>query len=165
MYPLSHSFYAGLDGSSGVNDPFCDLGGRDPSDSIWADEDPSPKEVSGEDCVFTVEEEVRFAICFEEGYDLFDPKYMAWLHIHHPETCATVEASESSLFKDCSTVADSSVTVSGQSKGSSTTESGLCTGNSPSVAQRFTSSTLDRSSVTTPTSKSSSAKSGKRSPV
>ena len=66
---LSHSlFYAEgtdlLDGSSVINDPFCDLDGSDPSGSISTDEDPSLKEISSEDCVFTLEEEVRFAIGF-----------------------------------------------------------------------------------------------------
>lgn len=108
---------------------------------------------------------MRFAIRFEEGYDIFDPKYAAWLRIHHPESCGTEEVSKSPLFKDPSTAADSSVTVSGLSKGSSTAESGLCTGVSPLIAQRSTNNTPVRFCVTTPVSNSSSAKSGKHSPL
>ena len=32
-----------------------------------------------------MEEELRFSNRFEEGYDLFDPKYEAWLKINHPD--------------------------------------------------------------------------------
>ena len=34
---------------------------------------------------FSVEEEMCFSIGYEEGYDLYDEKYEAWLKIHHPE--------------------------------------------------------------------------------
>ena len=33
---------------------------------------------------FTEEEEAKFANRFEEGYDLYDPKYISWLKINHP---------------------------------------------------------------------------------
>ena len=33
----------------------------------------------------SVEEEVRFTRRYEEGYDLYDEKYEAWLKHHHPE--------------------------------------------------------------------------------
>ena len=45
--------------------------------------EPSGTEQSGEDQMFSIEEELRFAIQFDEGYD---PKYEAWLKIHHPES-------------------------------------------------------------------------------
>ena len=72
-------FYAGseLDGLGGDSYTY-DLG--DPFD------DPSGTEQSGEDQVFSIEEELRFAIQFDEGYDLFDPKYEARLKIHHPKS-------------------------------------------------------------------------------
>ena len=34
-------------------------------------------------CIFSVEE-LRSSIRFEDGYDLYDPKYEAWLKINHP---------------------------------------------------------------------------------
>jgi len=40
---------------------------------------------SNEDAEFTVEEELLFAKCYEEGYDLFDQRYMDWLKINHAE--------------------------------------------------------------------------------
>ena len=39
----------------------------------------------GGDPVLSVEEELRFAIRFEEGYDLFDPRNEAWLKSKHLE--------------------------------------------------------------------------------
>ena len=33
---------------------------------------------------FTKEEDAKFAKRFEEGYDLYDPKYISWLKINHP---------------------------------------------------------------------------------
>ena len=39
-----------------------------------------------------MEEELRFSNRFEEGYDLYDRKYEAWLKIHHPDAvnkCST----------------------------------------------------------------------------
>ena len=39
-----------------------------------------------------MEEELRFSNRFEEGYDLYDPKYEAWLKINHPDAvnkCST----------------------------------------------------------------------------
>jgi len=35
---------------------------------------------------FTAEEEKKFEWRFEEGYNLYDPKYLSWLKINHPET-------------------------------------------------------------------------------
>ena len=36
--------------------------------------------------LFTQREEEHFQQRFEEGYDLSsDPKYISWLHIHHPD--------------------------------------------------------------------------------
>ena len=43
------------------------------------------------DANFTNEEELKYARRFEEGYDLFDARYEAWLHVNHPE--ATKKAS------------------------------------------------------------------------
>ena len=42
-------------------------------------------DLANSDPVLSVEEELRFAIRFEEGYDLFDPRYEAWLKSNHPE--------------------------------------------------------------------------------
>ena len=40
-------------------------------------------------CTFSVEEELHFSNRFEEGYDLYNPKYEAWLKINHPEAVNT----------------------------------------------------------------------------
>ena len=34
---------------------------------------------------YSAEEEEWFQTWYEEGYDLFDPKYVSWLELHHPE--------------------------------------------------------------------------------
>ena len=47
------------------------------------------------DANFTNEEELKYARRFEEGYDLFDARYEAWLHVNHPE--ATKKAAFSNL--------------------------------------------------------------------
>ena len=36
--------------------------------------------------IFSVEEELRYVCRFEEGYDLFDSSYEAWLKVSHPKT-------------------------------------------------------------------------------
>ena len=55
-----------------------------------SDGDKDGKGIGG--CIFSVEEELRFSNRFEEGYDLYDPKYEAWLKINHPDAvnkCST----------------------------------------------------------------------------
>ena len=39
---------------------------------------------------FTSEEESRFETTYEEGYDLYDSHYLAWLRHHHPEHVHTL---------------------------------------------------------------------------
>ena len=43
--------------------------------------------------MFSVEEELLFAVRYEEGYDLFDPRYEAWLKVNHSETKTQSSAS------------------------------------------------------------------------
>lgn len=43
------------------------------------------RDVSDGDPIFSVEEELQYAHRFEEGYDLFDSRYEAWLKVNHPE--------------------------------------------------------------------------------
>ena len=52
------------------------------------------------DANFTNEEELKYARRFEEGYDLFDARYEAWLHVNHPE--ATKKAAFSSPLSSSS---------------------------------------------------------------
>ena len=40
---------------------------------------------TGGHLTFSIEEELRFSTRYEEGYDLYDEKYEAWLKLHHPE--------------------------------------------------------------------------------
>ena len=44
------------------------------------------RDITDGDPIFSIEEELRFARRFEEGYDLFDSRYEAWLKVNHPET-------------------------------------------------------------------------------
>ena len=44
---------------------------------------------------FSIEEELRYATRFEEGYHIPDPKYEAWLRLNHP----TVVSSKPSVLK------------------------------------------------------------------
>ena len=37
------------------------------------------------DHLFSPQDEGRFHKCYEEVYDLFDPKYTSWIEINHPE--------------------------------------------------------------------------------
>ena len=34
---------------------------------------------------FSTEEEMRYSVRFEEGYDLYDKRYESWLKINHPD--------------------------------------------------------------------------------
>lgn len=72
--------------------------------------------------MFTIEEEIRFGIQFEEEYDLTDPKYEAWLRIRHPESAGKAEMSNFPVFINSTKVTDSSLSISGLS----------CSGGSPS---------------------------------
>lgn len=46
----------------------------------------SPKDISEPTVApFTSEEEAHFKLKFEEGFDLYDPRYTAWLECNHPE--------------------------------------------------------------------------------
>ena len=44
----------------------------------------SPNYQSNSQLIFSAAEEILYTRRFEEGYDLPDPKYEAWLSIHHP---------------------------------------------------------------------------------
>jgi len=46
---------------------------------------------------FTLEKEVRFERRYEESYDLYDPRYSAWLKYHHPESVPTSHAFDSEV--------------------------------------------------------------------
>ena len=39
---------------------------------------------------FTIEEELKYARRYEEGYDLYDLHYEAWLQVNHPEAANTI---------------------------------------------------------------------------
>ena len=44
--------------------------------------------------LFTSEKEALFKRRFEEGYDLNDPAYVAWLKINHPEVALSITGSD-----------------------------------------------------------------------
>ena len=54
------------------------------SEKIKQLESSSDSPVAGNE-LFTPEEEVLYKRRYDEGYDLADPGYMAWLKINHPE--------------------------------------------------------------------------------
>ena len=93
---------------------------------------------------------MRFSIRLEEGYDLIDPKYEAWLRIHYPESAGKAEISKSPIFMNSSKVTDSSLSMSGLS----------CIGGSPSTSH----SIPNQGAQVTPKS-TSLAKSDKCSPL
>ena len=54
---------------------------------------------------FSMEEELLFTRRFDEGYDVFDEKYVQWLKVHHPEKVASknvVQLSANCLSSDTS---------------------------------------------------------------
>ena len=46
---------------------------------------PRSSDSQNTDYLFSPQEEERFQKCYEEGYDLFDLKYVSWIEINHPE--------------------------------------------------------------------------------
>ena len=40
---------------------------------------------TGKENIPSVEKELLYIQCFEEGYDIFNPEYICWLQKHHPE--------------------------------------------------------------------------------
>jgi len=44
-----------------------------------------PSDGSDRDSTFAVEQEQKYALRYEEGFDLPDPQYDAWLRVHHPD--------------------------------------------------------------------------------
>ena len=45
--------------------------------------------------LFSPEKEIRFQKRFEEGYDIQDEEYIAWVRINHPERCLSIDSSSS----------------------------------------------------------------------
>lgn len=45
--------------------------------------------MSENNLTFSIEEELRYVTRFEEGYDVPDPKYEAWLTLNHPEVVSS----------------------------------------------------------------------------
>lgn len=146
------------------NFEFGDLGGNDERGCLSSSDNLNGTNRSSEDSVFTMEEEVRFAIRFEEGYDLIDPKYEARLRIHNPESAGKVEMSKSPVLTSPSKVTDSPVSISGLSKHSSLSLVGPCIDSSPSNS-RSGNGIPNKCDLVTPKSNSSLMKSVKRSPL
>ena len=70
----------------------------DPSRAFRVDDEHPPVSDSEQldSPLFTVEQETLFAKRFEEGYDLKDPTYVAWLKLNHPEVAVSVTGSDKS---------------------------------------------------------------------
>ena len=54
-------------------------------------------------CHFTPEEEILFKTIYIEGYNLYDPRYIAWLKVSHPEESFEIFLSLSDHFPDATT--------------------------------------------------------------
>ena len=89
------------------------------SEKIKQLESSSDSPVAGNE-LFTPEEEVLYKRRYDEGYDLADPGYMAWLKINHPEL--------SSAYGNCST-SDTST--------SNSAEVATCRAKSPDVLSQL----------------------------
>lgn len=82
---------------------------------------------------FTIEEEIRYSVRFEEGYDLFDERYQSWLKVNHPDavtnTASTVleplraPKSSTPIVSPSPSVTDTSSNTSLVSQSSSVSES------------------------------------------
>ena len=74
-----------------------------PSNAVSKKSTLSPQPVSKNDPVtsteppmlFSPEKEKLFATRFEENCDIQDPKYPAWVKIHHPECCSSAASNSS----------------------------------------------------------------------
>ena len=49
---------------------------------------------------FSVEEEIRYSVRFEESYDLYDEKYESWLKINHPDAVSKTNTASSPQISD-----------------------------------------------------------------
>ena len=108
------------------------------------------RDVSDGDPIFSVEEELQYAHRFEEGYDLFDSRYEAWLKVNHPEI---VRDNVRDILAPSTPVATLHVVPC------------LCDSSSPSMSCPSTSNTLSGSLTLSNTpQKSNSSPPTKRSP-
>ena len=164
--PPKNTQFSVIDSTTGdgYGDTFDGLGGEDPSGCSSGGDDSGDRNKSDKDPIFIVEEEMRFECRFEEGYDLFDPKYEAWLRIHHPESAnkATLKVIQSPALVDPST--------SQKSSDSTPSTSGHYMDSSPSTSQKSADSTPSvskKSGPNTPQSNTSKSSLGsaKRSPL
>ena len=76
--------------------------------------------------MFSLEEELRYARRLEEGFDLFDPKYNAWLKRHHgeqshPRPSAVISPSQPAVVTPLSPSSQPSVRTSPSSQTSAVT--------------------------------------------
>ena len=69
-------------------------------DNSQLEEDTDSASVS---FTFTAEEELKYSTRFAKGYNLYDPKYVAWLKVNHPEEDSTHFLSLSECFPDAVT--------------------------------------------------------------
>jgi len=74
------------------------------SENSQLEEDTDSASVS-----FTAEEELKYSTRFAEGYNLYDPKYVAWLKVSHPEEDFSRFLSLSEYFPDAVTSDELSV--------------------------------------------------------
>ena len=59
--------------------------GQDVSSSSFVADQISEIDYEEQPPYFTIEEELKYAHRYEEGYDLFDAHYQAWLQVNHPQ--------------------------------------------------------------------------------
>ena len=84
-----------------VEDNIGEVGDLVPSSD--SNNDGSVGIVGAESPQFIIEEELKFANRFEEGYDLFDPRYEEWLKCSHPESAGKATMTSPSILLSIST--------------------------------------------------------------
>ena len=70
-------------------------------------------DVQSDDLLFTPEQERLYEQCFQEGYDLKDPNYEAWVRINHPS-----DANSECCYSNSLSVESQSATLSSSVKAS-----------------------------------------------
>ena len=63
--------------------------------SVCTSLEQPPSEVELQPRLFTPQKEIRFQKRLEEGYDIQDEEYIAWVRINHPEHGVSVDSSSS----------------------------------------------------------------------
>ena len=81
-----------INASASVTLSFIKFIDEDDDENNTSDEDDHELMCENADVTsFSREEQIKFAQRFEEGYDLYDPRYVEWLSIYHPDSTSNNE--------------------------------------------------------------------------